>query len=92
MATKKTSTEVSETTEATETTATATTAATATKTAKATQTEATYTADEFAAVAASLFGSKPDIVKAAFRVAGVTSATKSEAIEIVNKFRKREVK
>lgn len=60
--------------------------------AKAVQKEATYTVNEFAAVAASVFDSKPDIVKAALRLAGKERATKSEAIDIVKKFREREVK
>lgn len=53
--------------------------------------EAEYTVAEFAAVAASVFHASPDIVTAALRMAGVEKTTKSAAIEIVEKFRKKEV-
>lgn len=52
--------------------------------------EQEYTAAEFAAVAAAVFHASPDIVTAALRVAGIEKATKSAAIEIVEKFRRQE--
>ena len=51
-----------------------------------------YTAEEFASQAKKLFGTKPDIVTAAFYVAGKDKATVEEAKELVDKFRKKEVK
>lgn len=54
--------------------------------------EPEYTVEEFMENP-SVFGDvSPDIISAALRTAGVTKATKSKAIEIVNKFRKKEVK
>ena len=69
----------------------------ATKKTEATETteqavqEAEYTVAEFAAVAATVFNASPDIVTAALRVAGIEKTTKSAALEIVEKFRKKEV-
>lgn len=56
--------------------------------------EPVYTAAEFAAAASKVFGkgTSPDLVRAAFRVAGITSATVKEAKELVEKFANREVK
>lgn len=50
-----------------------------------------YTIAEFVAVANSVFHASPDIVTAALKTAGVFKTTKSAAIDIVEKFRKREV-
>lgn len=60
--------------------------------ANATASEPVYTAQEYAANAAAIFGAgvSPDIVTAALRVAGVKQTTKSEAISIVKNFRKKE--
>ena len=56
--------------------------------------EATYTADEFAKAAAKVFSKaySPDIVRAAFAMAGKKEATKAEAKKIVEEFAKKEVK
>ncbi|MCD8011649.1 MAG: hypothetical protein LUG99_00455 [Lachnospiraceae bacterium] len=56
--------------------------------------EALYTADEFARAAGKVFGKKynSDIVRAAFKVAKKTTATKAEAVEIVQSFAERKVK
>lgn len=56
--------------------------------------EAVYTADEFAKAAAKVFSRpySPDIVRAAFAVAGKKEATKEEAKKIVEEFAKKEVK
>lgn len=51
--------------------------------------ESVYSADELTQ-AAELFGTTPDIVRTALRVAGVTESTVSAAKRIVEKFRKRE--
>ncbi len=55
--------------------------------------EPEYTAEELAA-ASELFGKKvmPECVIAAFRVAGVEKATKTEAAKIVKNFMTKEVK
>lgn len=55
--------------------------------------ESEYTVEEIAANAKTVFSEaiSPDIVTAALRVAGVKKTTKSAAIEIINKFRKKEV-
>lgn len=64
----------------------------------ATETEkepvAVYTAEEFAKAAAKVFSRpySPDIVRAAFVVAGKKEATKEEARKIVEEFAKKEVK
>lgn len=54
----------------------------------------TYTAEEFAKAAGTVFD-KPynqDIVMAAFKMAGKSEATKAEAAEIVSRFLNKEVK
>jgi hypothetical protein len=56
--------------------------------------DVTYTAEEFAKASETVFD-KPysqDIVSAAFRMAGKSSATKKEAAKIVGKFLNKEVK
>lgn len=53
--------------------------------------EAEYTVAEFAAVAGTVFNASPDIVTAALRVSGIERTTKSAALDIVEKFRKKEV-
>ncbi len=88
MATKKnTAAEATETTDSA-----AKTVSTSSKTAA--KVETTYTADEFAKAAGKLFGKKynADIVRAAFKVAKKTTATKAEATEIVKAFAERKVK
>ena len=60
------------------------------KTTKATV-ESTYTVDEFVKAHKKLEAS-PDIVKAAFTVAGIDTATLEEAKKIVNSFKTKEVK
>lgn len=52
-----------------------------------------YTAEEYARAAAKVFEGKysPDIVRAAFTVAGKKEATKAEAEELVKKFANKEV-
>jgi hypothetical protein len=56
--------------------------------------EPEYTAEELAAASEKLFGKKvmPECVIAAFRVAGVEKATKTEAAKIVKNFMTKEVK
>lgn len=54
--------------------------------------EPEYTMKEFAVSAGSVFGTSPDIVTAALRMAGVKQTTKSAADKIINEFRKKEVK
>lgn len=56
--------------------------------------EATYTVDEFVAAGDAVFeaGTSPDIIRAAFRVAGITSATVAEAKKLVKAFAEKEVK
>ncbi len=100
MATKKNT--ASEAVETAETAASAvaeeTTAATAesdnSAASKAEKKEATYTADEFANAASKVFGKKysPDLVRAAFIVAGKKSAPKTEAQALVKDFAERKVK
>ena len=63
----------------------------ATKKSEQAEQESEYTVAEFAAVADAVFHATPDIVTAALKVAGVTKTTKSAAIDIVEKFRKKEV-
>jgi hypothetical protein len=53
--------------------------------------ESKYTVEELAEVAVT-FGTKKECVIAAFKVAGKTKATPSEARTIINKFLKKEVK
>ena len=45
-----------------------------------------YTVDEIAE-AAGVFGATPDLVRAAFAVAGKTAATEREAKNIIHKFK-----
>ena len=52
----------------------------------------TYTVDEFAAAPKALDVSSPDIIRAAFKVAGKTEATLEEAKKIVSSFKKKGVK
>lgn len=56
--------------------------------------EPEYTAEELAAASEKVFGKKvmPECVIAAFRVAGVTKATKTQAAKIVRDFMTKEVK
>jgi hypothetical protein len=56
--------------------------------------ESEYTAEELAAASEKVFGKKvmPECVIAAFRVAGVEKATKTEAAKIVKNFMTKEVK
>lgn len=56
--------------------------------------DSVYTVDEFARASATVFSKpySPDIVRAAFFVAGKKSATKAEAEEIIRKFASKEVK
>ena len=63
-------------------------------TAKNAAPQAQYTVGEFARNAEKLFGGKAnsDIVNAAFKICGKTSATLSEAKDIVGKFMSKEVK
>ena len=54
--------------------------------------ESTYSADEYCK--AGVVGGKrysKDLIKAAFKVAGVKNATPTEAADIVSKFSKKEV-
>lgn len=60
--------------------------------AKETAAVSTYTVDEFAAAPKSLDVTSPDIIRAAFRLAGKDKATVEEAKKIVADFRKKEVK
>lgn len=62
------------------------------KVAKTVATAPNYTVDEFAVAPQSVGTNSPDIVRAAFKVAGVTEATTEKAKEIVNKFKNKEVK
>ena len=54
----------------------------------------TYTAAEYARASEKIFDKaySPDIITAAFKMAGKTEATKAEAAEIVGKFLNKEVK
>ena len=52
----------------------------------------TYTVDEFAAAPESLEVSSPDLIRAAFKVAGKVEATVENAKKIVSDFKKRGVK
>ncbi len=56
--------------------------------------EAEYTVEELAAASEAVIGKgiMPECVIAAFRVAGVEKATKTEAKKIVTKFMTKEVK
>ena len=52
----------------------------------------TYSVEEFASAPNSLGVSTPDIIRAAFKVAGKDKATIEEAKNIINKFKLKEVK
>lgn len=52
----------------------------------------TYTKEEFAKAAKTVFGVPAECVQAAFSVAGVEKAAEAEAKQIVGKFMNREVK
>ena len=52
----------------------------------------TYTVDEFAAAPKVLEVNSPDIIRAAFKVAGKDEATVEEAKRIVSSFKKKGVK
>ena len=54
--------------------------------------EPEYTVAELAQHSKAVFGVMPECVIAAFRVAGVEKATKTEAKKIVTKFMTKEVK
>ena len=54
--------------------------------------EATYKAAELAAQARKLFGTTPEVVTVALRVADKKTATVAEAQAIVKEFLEREVK
>lgn len=56
--------------------------------------EPEYTAEELAAASEKVFGKKvlPECVLAAFRVAGITKATKTQTAKIVKDFMTKEVK
>ena len=54
--------------------------------------EATYKAAELAAQARPLFGTTPEVVRVALRVADKKTATVAEAQAIVKEFLEREVK
>ncbi|MEH2960073.1 hypothetical protein [Candidatus Merdisoma sp. JLR.KK006] len=56
------------------------------------KTESVYTASELADNASVLFKARRECVLAALREAGVQSCTLSRAKELVEKFRKKEVK
>ncbi|MDE6905562.1 MAG: hypothetical protein K2P76_11650 [Lachnospiraceae bacterium] len=51
-----------------------------------------YTIEEFAANAVKLFGVRREIVVAAFQAEGMEKCTKEQAKQIIDKFRKREVR
>ena len=48
--------------------------------------DVTYTVEECADKAWEVFEVSPDIVRAAFRFAGITSATKAQALDLVEAF------
>ena len=53
--------------------------------------DSVYSVDELAGASGALFGVGPDLVRAAFRMEGMTEATRKKARQVVDKFRKREV-
>lgn len=55
------------------------------------QVEAVYKAEEFVAVA-NIFGTQPECVEAALKLAGIQEATESTARKIVKEFLNKEVK
>ena len=59
---------------------------------KKTVSASTYTVEEFMAVPNSVGVSSPDLIKAAFKIAGKEKATVEEAKKIVEKFKNKEVK
>lgn len=58
---------------------------------KDTTTSVVYSVDEFAE-ASQAFGTSADVIRAAFLVAGKTEATEKEAKELINRFKKKEVR
>lgn len=62
--------------------------------AKKAEDTSTYTVDEFVRAADTVFGKKysPDIIRAAMKMAGKETATRSEARRIVTQFAEKEVK
>lgn len=60
--------------------------------AAAKKTESTYAADEFASNAKALFGTTTECVAAALKLAGISECTLTQAQEVVEAFRKKEVK
>lgn len=58
---------------------------------KDTTTSVVYSVDEFAE-ASRAFDTSPDVIRAAFLVAGQTEATEEEAKKLINRFRKKEVR
>lgn len=58
---------------------------------KETITQVTYSVDEFAE-ASKAFDTSPDVIRAAFLVAGKTEATEEEAKKLINRFKKKEVR
>ena len=55
------------------------------------QVEAVYKASEFVAVA-NIFGTQPECVEAALKLAGIQEATEATARKIVKEFLNKEVK
>lgn len=55
-------------------------------------TEPLYTVEEFAKAPQTLGVNTPDLIRAAFKTAGKTEATVSEANAILKKFKSKEVK
>lgn len=55
------------------------------------QVEAVYKAEEFVAVA-NIFGTQPECVEAALKLAGIQEATEATARKIVKEFLNKEVK
>lgn len=53
--------------------------------------EVAYTVEECADKAWEVFDTSPDIVRAAFRYAGLDSATKAQALDLVEAFRNKEI-
>lgn len=54
--------------------------------------EPLYSVEELAAAARTQFGTAPEVVKTAFKIAGKAKATQPEAAKIVKAFLEREVK
>jgi len=53
--------------------------------------EASYSADELMNAARAKFGCAPEVVAAALKFYGIVKATVTEAMGIIDKFKKREV-